>query len=115
VTTRTGEFQGRYVAGFETSSFVPCPSTDPPGYGSGWWLEESPTSGFGQRYLEVLGPALADRIGFSGGGIDADRIVYARFTGTMRTSAAGYGHLNRYPAVVTVGTLIEMSRDGACR
>jgi hypothetical protein len=115
VTTRTEEFQGHYVAGFETSSFVPCPSTHPPGYGHGWWLEGSPASGFDQRYREVLGPALADQIGFSGGGIDPARIVYARFTGTTRTGAAGYGHLSQYTALVTVGTLIEMSRDGACR
>ncbi len=94
-----GEFQGYYLQEFEVSSFVPCGSWRDPGYGVGYWLDWR--KGQYQRYEEEVSNA------------GADRKVYLRFKGHL-SSVGSYGHLGKYSRQVTVGEVIEISRNGKC-
>ncbi len=98
---RDGEFEGYYVQRFEVSSFVPCGSLGTPGYAAGYWLDWGTTESYRKYESEVSSTTVTP-------------VVYLRFTGHA-SSFGLHGHARRYFRQVTVGKVIEVSRNGKCR
>lgn len=91
-------YTGKYVALFETSSFVPCDEPD-----VRYWLVWGP---------KVDLPGELKMLGFDGLGTEA----YLRFSGRLETgSASGYGHLGQYSGQLTIKKLKKASRESLCK
>lgn len=90
-------FEGMYTSAFETSSFVPCGSSEPR-----YWLVWAADSEFATAFRE-------HNLGAQGG------TVYVRLKGKLETRTRdGYGHLGQYKGQLTVTKLEEMSRERTC-
>lgn len=94
------EFQGQYLQSFEVSSFVPCGSTEKPGYGVGYWLNWDDSKSY-DRYRAEISKQVDNAV------------VYLKFTGTI-SPPGQYGHLGVYTREVTVEKVLEVKLRGIC-
>ena len=89
--SRSGVFRGRYLGGFETSSFQPCGSSEH------WWVELEPF------HEESIRSQLNHSLTHPNGEI------YVEWRG-RRTARGKFGHLGQYVRKLEVGELIA-ARD----
>ena len=106
------EFRGFFEFSFEISSFVPCGSSEPTGYGQGYWIDYDWQAEFFTRYSELASIPNVDPAQGSAPG----QVVYVEFIGTQVNPEYGalaqggeYGHMGQYKGEIIVIELIEMS------
>ena len=106
------EFRGFFEFSFEVSSFVPCGSSEPTGYGQGYWIDYDWQSEFFTRYSKLASIPNAEP---AQGGAPG-QVVYVEFIGMQVNPEYGtlmqggeYGHMGQYEGEIIVIELIEMS------